>query len=147
MKTALLLALSILFATPSTSGQDWQHCQSDAAGSFQQVKDSVRQVTTMHGYSGLNEKSFSRFGDIVSVAILQSLNDDEMTTSETLRDVLLIIRLAFACPSRCTVVPDYREPRVTMLLLDQLRNHTPGPDQLAVNDTQTFVLHQVQSHE
>ena len=124
MKTALLLALSVLFATPSTSGQDRQHCQSDGAGSFQQVKDSVCQVTTMHGYSGLNEKSFSRFGDMVSVAILQSLNDDEMTTSQTLRDVLLIVRLAFACPSRCVIVPDDREPRVT----------------LAVNDTQTFVL-------
>ena len=86
MKTALLFALAILIVTPSTSGQDWQHCQSDGAGSFQQVKDSVRRGTTMHGYSGWDEKFFSRFGDMVSVAILQSLNDEEVTTSATLRD-------------------------------------------------------------
>lgn len=147
MRTALFLAPAILFVTLSTSGQDWQHCQSDGAGSFQQVKDSVRRVTTMHGYSGWDETSFSRFGDMVSVAILQSLNDVEMTAPETLRDVLLIIRFAFACPSRCVVVPDNRKPRVTLLLLEQLSNHTRGPNQLAVDDTKKFILQQAQSAE
>ena len=46
--------------------------------------------------------SCRRFGDMVWVAILQSRNDDEMTTLEALTDVLLIV------------------------LLDQLRNHTRG---------------------
>ena len=128
-----------------TSGQDWQHCQSDGAGSFQQVKDSVHSVTIMHGYSGGDEKSFSRFGDMTSVAVLQSLNDEEMTAPETLKYVLLIVRFAFACPSRCVVVPDDRKPRITLLLLDQLHNQTRGPSQLAVDDTKKFVLRQTQS--
>ena len=69
MRPRLLIVPAILFLTLFTSGQDWQHCQSDGAGSFQQVKDSVHSVTTMHGYSGLDEKSFSRFGDMASVAV------------------------------------------------------------------------------
>ncbi|MGP0017961.1 MAG: hypothetical protein ACLPHP_05290 [Candidatus Sulfotelmatobacter sp.] len=147
MRTAFLLVAAILFVTLSTSGQDWQHCQSDGAGTFQQVKDSVHRVTTMHGYSGWDEKSFNRFGDMVSVAILQSFNDVEMTVPQTQRDVILIIRFAFACPSTCIVVPDDRKPRVTLLLLEQLHNHTRGPDQLAVDDTKGFVLKQVHSAE
>jgi hypothetical protein len=144
MRPRLLIAPAILFVTLFTSGQDWQHCQSDGAGSFQQVKDSVHSVTTMHGYSGCDEKSFSRFGDMTSVAILQSLNDDEMTTPQTLKDVLLIVRFAFACPSRCVVVPDDRKPRITLLLLEELHHRTRGLSQLAVDDPKKFVVRQAQ---
>jgi hypothetical protein len=144
MRPRLLIVPAILFLTLFTSGQDWQHCQSDGAGSFQQVKDSVHSVTTMHGYSGSDEKSFSRFGDMTSVAVLQSLNDDEMTSPQTLQYVLLIMRFAFACPSRCVVVPDDRKPRITLLLLEELHNHTRGTSQLAVDDTKKFVLRQAQ---
>lgn len=141
MRTAAVLAL--VFVTVSVSGQDWQHCQSDGAGSFQQVKDAVRRVTTMHGYSGWDEKSFNRFGDMVSVAILQDFNDVEMTAPQTLPDLLMIIRFAFECPSTCVVALDDRKPRVTLLLLEQLHNHSRGPNQLAVDDTRKFVLKQV----
>jgi hypothetical protein len=144
MRPRLLIVPAILFLTLFTSGQDWQHCQSDGAGSFQQVKDSVHSVTTMHGYSGSDEKSFSRFGDMTSVAVLQSLNDDEMTSPQTLQYVLLIMRFAFACPSRCVVVHDDRKPRITLLLLEELHNHTRGTSQLAVDDTKKFVLRQAQ---
>ena len=84
---------------------------------------------------------------MVSVAVLQSLNDREMTAPQTLPDVLSIIRLAFACPSRCIVVSGHQRPRVTLLLLKRLHNHTRGPNQLAVDETQKFVLQQVQSTE
>jgi hypothetical protein len=110
MRPRLLLAPAILFATLFTSGQDWQHCQSDGAGSFQQVKDSVHSVTTMHGYSGWDEKSFSRFGDMTSVAVLQSLNDDEMTAPQTLKDVLSIIRFALPVPPVASSFPTIESP-------------------------------------
>ncbi|HXY51640.1 MAG TPA: hypothetical protein VEI01_19495 [Terriglobales bacterium] len=143
MRTAMFLSSAILFVTLFASGQDWQHCESQSQGSFQQLKDAVRRVATMHGYSGWDEKAFNRFGDMVSVAILQDFNDVEMTAPQTLRDLLVTIRLAFACPSTCVVVPDDRKPRVTLLLLGQLHNHTRGPNQLAVDDTRKFVLKQV----
>jgi len=142
MRTAVLLVNAILLAAASAPSQDWQHCQSDGAGSFQQVKDSVRRATTMHGYSGWDEKSFNRFGDMVSVAILQSLDDAGMTSPQTLRDVLMIIRFAFACPSTCIVVADDRKPRVTLLLLERLQKHTRGHNRSDVDDTKKFVLKQ-----
>jgi hypothetical protein len=81
---------------------------------------------------------------MTSVAILQSVNDHEMTAPQTLKDVLSIIRFAFACPSRCVVVPDDRKPRITLLLLKELHNHTRGPSQLAVDDMTKFVLRHAQ---
>lgn len=139
MRTRLWVAPAILSMTLFTSGQDWQHCQSDA-GSFQQLKESVHRVTTMHGYTGSDVGDFSRFGDMTSVAVLQTLSYDEMTTPEVLRDVLLIIRLAFDCPSGCAIVADDRKPRVTLLLLDQLHDRTRGPNQSAVDHMKKFVI-------
>jgi hypothetical protein len=148
MRAGLFFALAIFFLTLVTSGQvvrqDWQHCQSDGAGSFEQVKESVRGVTSRHGYTGWDEKLFSRFGDMTSVAILQTLTDDQLTTPQTLRDVLLIVRFAFGCPSPCVVAPDDRNPRVTLLLLDELHNRARGPSQLAVDEVKRFVIQQVQ---
>ena len=146
MRTRLWLAPAILSTSLFTSGQDWQHCQSDA-GSFQQLKNSVHSVTNMHGYSGWDEKAFSRFGDMTSVALLQSLSYDEMTAPQTLRDVLLIIRFAFDCPAGCAVVADDRKPKVTLLLLDQLHNRTRGPSQSAVDEMKNFVIQHVHSTE
>jgi hypothetical protein len=146
MRTRLWIAPLIFSMSLFVSGQDWQHCKSDA-GSFQQLKDSVRSVTKMHVYSGWNQKDFSRFGDITSVALLQSLSYDEMTAPQTLRDVLFIIRRAFGCPGGCAVVADDRKPRVTLLLLDQLHKLTRGPDQLAVDEMKNFVIQQVHSTE
>ena len=143
MKIWFLLAPAILFLHLDTSGQDWQHCQSDGAGSFQQVKESVHRWTSTHVHLSVEEKSFSRFGDMTSVAVLQSLNKDEMINPQTLGDVLSIIRSAFGCPSRCVVVPDDRKPRVTLPLLDQLHDHTRGASQLAVDETKRFVIQQV----
>lgn len=142
MKSWFLLAPAILLVNLGTSGQDWQHCQSEAAGSFQQVKEAVHRVMSMHVLTGFDEKSFGRFGDMTSVAVLQSLNEDEMTNPQTLRYVLVIIHSAFGCPSRCVVVADDRKPRVTLLLLNRLHDHTRGPSRLAVNETKKFVIQQ-----
>ena len=148
MRARVFLAPTIfcvtLFMSAQDLRQDWQHCQSDGAGSFQQVKEAVHRMATEHGYTGWDEKSFSRFGDMTSVAVLQTLSDDQLTTPEVQRDVLQIIRFAFGCPSRCIVVPDDRKPRVTLLLLDKLHSRTRGPSQLAVDEVKKFVIQQVQ---
>jgi hypothetical protein len=80
MRARVFLASTIFFLTLFTYGQDWQYCQSDGAGSFQQLKESVHRVTSTHGCTGWDEKSFSRFGDMTSVAILQTLTDDQLIT-------------------------------------------------------------------
>lgn len=146
MRSRPWVAAALLSISLSTSAEDWQHCQSDA-GSFQQLKNSVHSVTTMHGYSGWDQKAFSRFGDMTSVALLQSLTYEEMTAPQTLRDVLLIIHLSFDCPGGCALVADDRKPKVTLLLLGQLHNRTQGPSQSAVDETKNFVIQHVHSNE
>jgi hypothetical protein len=101
MKTCRLLLLAIPLMVLAASAQDWQDCKSDGSYTFKEIKDSVYRVTTSGMYGGWDEKIFNRSGDLVSVAILQTLNDAEMTSPERLKDVLMMLRAAFACPHRC----------------------------------------------
>jgi hypothetical protein len=78
-------------------------------------------------YSGWDETTFNRSGDLVAVAVLKTLDDSEMATPESAKFVLLIIRMAFECPQSCVKVADDRRPRMTLLLL------------LACADRATFV--------
>jgi hypothetical protein len=131
-----LLAASLL-AVPYASGQDaqdWQDFRRNGGYSFRDVKESVRRVTTDHGYSGWDEKRFNRAGDLTSVAILQTVSDAQMTSPDVLSDVLNIIREAFACPARCVPTPSDREPRVTLLLLEHLHTRTAGKMQSDVDE-------------
>lgn len=95
-----LLLVAMLPATISASAQDWQHCKPDGSYSFTEVKDTNRRVTTSHIVTSWDDKAFNRSGDLVSLAIVQTLTDKEMTSPRTLQEVLSIIREAFACPSR-----------------------------------------------
>jgi hypothetical protein len=126
-------------------GQDWPDCQPNGSYSFRQVKGSVRRMTSNHIYAGWDDKAFSRAGDMVSVAILQTLDDSEMTSS-ALAEVLAIIRSAFACPSRCVIATSDRQPRVTLLLLEHLRNNTAESSQSEIDETKQYVLRQTGNH-
>jgi len=67
-----LLLVAMLPATISASAQDWQHCKPDGSYSFTEVKDTVR-MTTSHIVTSWDDKAFNRSGDLVSLAIVQSL--------------------------------------------------------------------------
>jgi len=142
MKIGYLLVPAILFAALTACAQDWQDCKPDGSYSFKEVKDSVRRVTTTHGYWGSDVKAFNRSGDLASVAILQMLNDREIGSPQTLQDVLVIIREDFACTSRCIAAPSDRQPRVALLLLESLHNKTRGKMRSDVDETRQFLLQQ-----
>ena len=78
----------------------------------------------------------------MSLAIVQTLTDDEMTSSETLEEVLYILREAFACSSRCITASSDRQPRVALLLLEHLHNNTSGKMQSAIDETKEFIVRQ-----
>ena len=118
------------------------HCHPNGSYSFKQVKESVRGVTTQHIHTGWDEKAFNRAGDLVSVAILQTLDDSEMTSSQSLGEVLSIIRSAFACPTRCVTAESDRQPRVTLLLLEHLHNSVTESLQSEIIQTKEYVLQQ-----
>jgi hypothetical protein len=142
MKTCVSLLPAVLLLALVASGQDWQDCKTNSSPSFKQVKATVRGVTTSRGYTGWDEKTFNRSGDLVSVAILQELNDDEMASPQALTQVLFILREAFACPSRCVSVIGDRQPRVALLLLERLHTKTHGKMRSNIDETTKFILEQ-----
>jgi len=142
MKVGHLVSAAILFLTIPGSPQDWQHCKPEGSYSFAEVKDAVRRVTTTHGISGWDSKTFNRSGDLVPLAIVQTLSDTEMTAPQTLEEVLLILREAYACSSRCVTSPDDRQPRIALLLLEHLHNNTSGKMQSSVDETKEFIMRQ-----
>ena len=75
MKICHSLLAAVLLVALVASGQDWQDCKTDTSYSFKEVKGSVHRVTTSRMYTGGDEKTLVRSGDLVSVAILQTLND------------------------------------------------------------------------
>jgi hypothetical protein len=142
MKTCRLLLLAIPLVTMVASAQDSQDCGSHGSYSFKDIKDSVHRVTGLRIYQGWDTKIFNRSGDLVSIAILQTLSDAEMTSPETLKDVLMILRAAFACARPCVSPIGDRQPRVTLLLLEHLRTITRGKMRAEIDETRTFILAQ-----
>jgi hypothetical protein len=96
--------------------------------------------------TGWDDKTFNRSGDLVPVAIVQSLSDDEMASPQTLEEVLLILRDAYAC-ARCVTPLSDREPRVALLLLEHLHNKTSGKMQASIDETRDFIMQQGHSVE
>ena len=132
----------IAFLSLAASAQDWQSCKPEGDYSFNDVKAAVHRVTSSQGYSGWDEKTFNRSGDLVAVAVLKTLDDSEMASPEHANSVLLIVRMAFDCPQYCVKVTDDRRPRMTLLLLEHLNEITRGKMQANIEKTKQFILQQ-----
>jgi hypothetical protein len=105
------------------------------------VKGAVHRVTSSQGYTGWDEKTFNRSGDLVAVAVLKTLDDGEMVSRERATFVLLILRMAFECP-HCVKVMDDRSPRMTLLLLEHLNEITGGKMKAGIEEVKVFILQQ-----
>jgi hypothetical protein len=132
----------VFFATLTAQAQDWQACKPEGDYSFNDVKAAVHRVTSSRMYTSWDEKTFNRSGDLVAVAGLKTLDDREIASSENAKDVLLMLRSAFACPQRCVKVTDDRRPRMTLLLLEHLNETTRGKMQADIEEAKQFVLQQ-----
>jgi len=132
----------VVFWSLTAPAQDWQVCKPEGDYSFNDVRAAVYRVTSSRMYSGWDEKTFNRSGDLVAVAVMKTLDDSEMGSSEHAKDILLILRSAFACPDRCVKVADDRRPRMTLLLLEHLNEITRGKMQADIEQAKQFVLQQ-----
>jgi hypothetical protein len=139
MKTTCVLVLAIMFGTVVAPAQD---CKPEDSASLSRLKDAVRRVTATHVYTGWDDKAFSRSGDMAAVAVVKTIPESQMSKPETVKEVLWILRTAFACPSRCVEVDSDRQPGVTMLLLQHLHDSTSGPTQSQVDEARSFILQQ-----
>ena len=144
MKTTCLLYLVVVFGVIVASGQD---CRPDNSTSLANAKDSVRRAMTMNGYTGWDDKVFSRAGDMAAVAIMQTLSKSEITSPDTMKLVLNILRVAFSCPSHCVTAPSDRQPNVTMLLIEHLKNTDSGRTLPEINEVRDFILLQTRDLE
>ncbi len=129
-----LFPLMVVFLALAASGQDWQDCKPDGDYSFKDVKAAVRRVTTTGTYSGWDEKTFNRSGDLVAVAVVHTLDDSQMASLEGAENVLVVLRAAFACPSYCVKVAD--------VLLEHLREIAGVKMQPEIDDAKKFILQQ-----
>jgi hypothetical protein len=132
----------VLFGALTAPAQDWQACKPEGDYSFNDVKAAVHRMTSSRMYSSWDEKMFNRSGDLVAVAVLKTLDDTEMESSEHAKDVLIILRSAFACPHYCVKVTDDRRPRMTLLLLEHLNEITRGKMQADIEEAKQFILQQ-----
>ena len=132
----------VVFLALASPAQDWQDCKPKGDYSFNDVKAAVQRVTSSRMYSGWDEKTFNRSGDLVAVAVLKSIDDSEMVSQENAKWVLLVIRQVFACPQRCVQVTDDRRPRITLLLLEHLNEITRGKMQADIKEVKQFILEQ-----
>ena len=132
----------VVFLSLAASAQDWQSCKPEGDYSFNDVKAAVNRVTSSQGYFGWDEKTFSRSGDLVAVAVLKTLDDIEMASPEHAKSVLLIVRMAFGCPQYCVKVADDRRPRMALLLREHLNEITRGKMQANIEETKQFILQQ-----
>jgi hypothetical protein len=131
----------VLLGSLAALAQDWQACKPEGDYSFNDVKAAVQRVTNSRMYSGWDEKIFNRSGDLVAVAVLKTLDDSEMASPESVKFVLLIVRMAFDCP-QCVKVTDDRRPRMTLLLLGHLNEITGGKMQTDIEEAKNFILRQ-----
>ena len=141
MRSRCLLVF-IVFLAIIAPAQDWQACKPEGDYSFNDVKAAVHRVASSRMYSGWDEKTFNRSGDLVAVAVMKTLDDSEMDSPEHAKDVLLILRSAFACPQRCIKVTDDRRPRITLLLLEHLNEITGGKMQKDIEEARHFIQQQ-----
>jgi hypothetical protein len=135
------LLIFVFLASLAAVAQDWQACKPEGDYSFNDVKAAVHRVTSSRMYSGWDEKTFNRSGDLVAVAVLKTLEDSEMSSPGSVKFVLLIVRMAFECP-QCVKVADDRRPRMTMLLLEHLNEITGGKMQTDIEEVKHFILQQ-----
>ena len=136
------LFVFVVLVTLAASAQDWQACKPEGDYSFNDLKAAVYRVTSTRMYSSWDEKTFYRSGDLVAVAVLKTLDDSEMASSENAKDVVRILRSAFACPDRCVKVNDDRRPRMTLLLLEHLNEITHREITTEVEEAKHFILQQ-----
>jgi hypothetical protein len=135
------LLMFVFLGSLAAAAQDWQADKLEGDYSFSDVKAAVHRVTSSRMYSGWDEKTFSRSGDLVAVAVLKALDDSEMASPESVKFVLLIVRMAFECP-QCVKVTDDRRPRMTLLLLEHLNEITGGKMQSDIEEVKHFILQQ-----
>lgn len=141
MKTRHLLLPVVFWAVAANA----QNCKPDDFSKLDSLKESVRTVIITGFFIGWEEKAWCRSGDLVALAIVKAIPDAELTKPDAMPRVLQVLEVSFSCIGTCIEVCSDREPRLTLLLLDHLHEHSSGVLRKRVEKTRKFVRDK--SHE
>jgi hypothetical protein len=130
------LAVALL-STPMYS----QECGSQQLVSLTEM---ARRVIEVGYYTGWDSKAYNRAGDLGSVAIVRAMPNNSPVSPTQIRLLLTLVRESFSCLDRCVQSSDDKVPRVTLLLLEHLREHGSPDTQSDIEEVQTFVLKQAE---
>jgi len=144
MRLLHLSFLAFIFGAIALSGQD---SKPDDFASFGRVKDAVSRTILESTWTGWDTKTLNRSGDLVAIAIVRTIPESELLSPIKMKGILAVLHEAFGCPSRCVDSPSNRQPSVTMLLLEHLRNHAMATSQSEIDKTIDFVVQQTRSAE
>jgi hypothetical protein len=129
----------VIFILSCTVAAQAGECKSD---NFDNLKRTVHRIIETGITTGWDDKLLSRSGDMTALAIVKALPDAELTKPNTIPSVLDVLYGSFSCVFRCVESASDREPRLTLLLLDHLREHASGQLRTRVEETTKFVLQQ-----
>jgi hypothetical protein len=115
MKRLLLPVVFILMAYSAFA----QKCSNDDFVSFCETKTAVLRLLSYPAYTGSDEKVLNRAGDMAALAVIRSVSMEDLNSPEKARQILLILKLAFAAPQLIAANTD-RRPTAAMLLIDHL---------------------------
>jgi hypothetical protein len=115
-------------------------CKPDDFSPLDNLKETVHRVVEAGTITGSDDKLLSRSGDMAALAVVKALPDAELTTPDNIARVLDVVHLSFSCLDRCVESCSDRQPRLTLLLLDHLHQHSTGRLRARVEDTRKFVL-------
>jgi hypothetical protein len=115
MKRFLLPVMFILLTCAAFA----QECPNDDFRAFCETKAAVLRLLSYPTYTVSDQQVLSRAGDMAALAVIRSVSIEDLNSDEKARQVLLILKLAFADPRLITAHAD-RSPNGAMLLLDYL---------------------------
>jgi hypothetical protein len=96
-----------------------QECPNDDFRAFCETNATVLRLLSYPTYTVSDEKVLNRAGDMAALAVIRNVSVEGLNSPEKARQVLLILKLAFAAPRLMTADAD-RRPNGAMLLLDYL---------------------------
>ena len=95
MKRAQVLSVVVVALSIAAVGQD---CTSNDFAEFSEVQGTVLRLLSWPGYTGFDEKTLNRSGDLAAVAVMRNVSVEAMDTPQNARQILLILEFAFEAP-------------------------------------------------
>jgi len=133
---AHVLSLAVLALSVAGLGQD---CTSRDFVEFPDVQSTVSRLLSSPGYTGADEKTLNKAGDLAAFAVMKAVSIEAMGTPQNRRQILLILRFAFESPN--LIAGCNRNPTATLVLIDHLQVSEDGLQDNELNNTRFLVKH------